>query len=191
MKRPALSKKLDQDQFLDYYYLKEELISFCKEQGLPISGSKQELTDRIVHYLKDGTIQYQSKKEKKKHNVQPLTVDTLIEEGIVCSQIHRAFFQEKIGKKFSFNVTFQKWLKSHAGATYGDAILAYEEIIKQKKHTKTTIDPQFEYNTYIRDFFEDQPGMTIKDAIACWKYKKIQPGKHHYERTDLVCLNKK
>ncbi|MDD7668276.1 MAG: DUF6434 domain-containing protein, partial [Agathobacter sp.] len=40
---------------------------------------------------------------------------------------------EKIGKSFSFNVLFQKWLKGNAGKTYGDAINAYYQILEEKK----------------------------------------------------------
>ena len=40
---------------------------------------------------------------------------------------------EKIGKSFSFNVLFQKWLKSNAGLTYGDAIEAYYQILEEKR----------------------------------------------------------
>ena len=84
---------------------------------------------------------------------------------------HRAFFKERIGKSFSFNVLFQKWLKSNAGKTYKDSINAYYKILEDKKNNKTTIDKQFEYNTYIRDFFNDNKDKTLDDAIKCWKYK--------------------
>ena len=87
-----------------------------------------------------------------------ITEDTIIEPNIVCSEKHRAFFRERIGKSFSFNVQFQKWLKANPGKTYGDAIEAYHLILEEKKKGKTTIDKQFEYNTYIRDFFEDNQG---------------------------------
>ena len=76
--RPELSIKLKSNEFLEYYYLKEELVSFCRENRLPASGGKAEL--------------------------------------------HRAFFKREIGDSFSFNVAFQKWLKSNSGKTYADAI---------------------------------------------------------------------
>ena len=53
---------------------------------------------------------------------------------------------------------------------------------------KSTIDKQFEYNTYIRDFFEDNPGRTLDDAIRCWKYKKSLKGHNRYAREDLGAL---
>lgn len=53
---------------------------------------------------------------------------------------------------------FQRWLKGNAGKTYKDAIAAYFQILEEKKNGKTKIDKQFEYNTYIRDFFDDNKG---------------------------------
>ena len=61
---------------------------------------------------------------------------------------------------------------------------AYKEIKKDKGGRKN-IDSQFEYNTYIRDFFEHNPGHTLDEAIRCWKYKKSQPGPNEYEDSDL------
>ena len=43
--RPELSRTLDGTAFRSYYYLKQELADFCKENGLPASGGKAELTD--------------------------------------------------------------------------------------------------------------------------------------------------
>ena len=95
---------------------------------------------------------------------------------------------EEIGKSFSFNVLLQKGLKSNAGKTYGDAIDAYYEILQEKKKGRTKIDKQFEYNTYIRDFFEDNKDRSLSEAIICWKYKKSLRGHNRYERSDLNAL---
>lgn len=46
--RPVLDKNLDSKAFCDFYYLKGELIVFCRENNLPVSGSKIELTNRIA-----------------------------------------------------------------------------------------------------------------------------------------------
>ena len=43
-KRPDLNKDMSEETFLSYYYLKEELVNFCKENNLPASGGKIELT---------------------------------------------------------------------------------------------------------------------------------------------------
>ena len=54
--RPELSKDIDAATFREYYYLKEELVDFCRENGLPVSGGKVELTERIAVFLETGTI---------------------------------------------------------------------------------------------------------------------------------------
>ena len=188
--RPILNKELDGVTFRSFYYLKEELVSFCRANNLPVSGGKIELTDRIAHFLDTGKVLKTSARRKVTTNIGSITVDTKIEPNIICSEKHRAFFREKIGKSFSFNVLFQRWLKSNAGKTYGDAIEAYYQILEEKKKGKTTIDKQFEYNTYIRDFFEDNHGRSLEEAIVCWKYKKSLQGHNRYEQNDLIALEK-
>ncbi|MDD6039278.1 MAG: DUF6434 domain-containing protein [bacterium] len=188
IERPAISRELDSTTFRSFYYLKEELVQFCRENKLPTSGGKPEITNRIAHFLDTGEILKATKTQHKKAEIGTITRSTLIEPDFVCSETHRAFFKEEIGKSFSFNVTFQKWLKSNAGKTYEDAIAAYHQILKDKKKNKTTIDRQFEYNTYIRDFFAANQGKSLEEAIKCWKYKKSQPGHNRYEPVDLVVL---
>lgn len=189
--RPDLNKKLDSKTFRNYYYLKEELIDFCRENGLPVSGGKIEITDRIAHFLDTGEVLSISITKKKAPVISGIDEDTRIETDFVCSEMHRAFFKEHIGNSFSFNVDFQKWLKSNAGKTYKEAIAAYYDILEEKKRGKTKIDKQFEYNTYIRDFFADNQGKTLEDAIQCWKYKKQLQGHNRYERSDLVAIEEK
>lgn len=187
--RPILNKQLDGTTFCSFYWLKEELVEFCRKNDLPTSGGKLELTERIAHFLDTGEILLPGTKEKKKTTLPAImTENSLIEPDFVCTEKHRAFFKEHIGKSFSFNVPFQKWLKSNAGKTYKEAITAYYEILEEKKKSKSSIDKQFEYNTYIRDFFEDNKGKSLEDAIKCWKYKKQLQGHNRYEKSDLIAL---
>lgn len=186
--RPFLDKNLDSKTFRDFYYLKEEQVDFCRKNGLPVSGGKLEITERIARFLDTGEVLSASTVRKKASPASVITEDTKIEADFICSERHRAFFKEHIGKNFSFNVLFQKWLKNNAGKTYKDAIAAYYQILEDKKKGKTKIDKQFEYNTYIRDFFEDNQGKSLEEAIKCWKYKKQQSGHNRYERSDLIAI---
>jgi len=189
-KRPDLTRDLDEKTFREYYYLKKELIDFCRDNQLPVSGGKLELLERVAHFLRDGEVLIPSKKKKYKRDIGMITEDTIIESNIVFSENLRKFFVEKIGKSFSFNVPFQKWLKSNAGKTYKEAVIAYYQVVEEKKKSKVTIDKQYEYNTYIRDFFKDNQGKSLQDAILCWKYKKSLSG-NHYEKTHLIVLDDK
>lgn len=193
--RPILSSELEYDRFLQYYYLKEELVTFCKENGLSTAGSKQDITKRIGHYLKTGEnlVETVVKRKKLDKNFNELSLDSIIEENFVCSEIHRAFFKSVIGDNFSFNVIFQKYLKNNPGKTYSDAVNEWYKIQADKKKNKgkSKIDSQFEYNTYIRDFFKDNGSKTLEEAIKCWKFKKGLAGHNKYERQDLSVLERR
>ncbi len=52
--RPDLNKNLDSVTFQEHYFLKEELVRFCREEGLQTTGGKADLTKRISHYLDTG-----------------------------------------------------------------------------------------------------------------------------------------
>lgn len=186
--RPILDKNLDGKTFREFYYLKEELVDFCRKNSLPTSGGKLEIADRIACYLDTGKILLVKAVKKNTSIAGDINEQTEIEPDFVCSEKHRAFFKERIGNGFSFNVAFQKWLKSNAGKTYKEAISAYFQIVEDKKKGIIKIDKQFEYNTYIRDFFSDNKGKSLDDAIKCWQYKKQRPGHNRYEKTDLIAL---
>ena len=96
------------------------------------------------------------------------------------------FFEREIGRGFKFKVKFQKWLKANPEKTYADAIEAYFEIINSDE--KTEIGSQFQYNQYIRDFFENNDDKSLNDAIKCWKYKRSIKGHNTYEESDLEVL---
>lgn len=186
--RPELNNVLDGKTFLKWYWLKEELVAFCKTNGIPASGSKTELTERIAYFLDTGKVSDISGTKRVKTKVESITLDSLIEPDLVCSEVHRAFFKEQIGASFSFNVEFQKWLKANTGKTYREAVAAYHDILADKKKGKTVIGRQFEYNTYVRDFFAANKGRSLDDAIKCWNYKKSRPGHNRYEDSDLSAL---
>ena len=196
--RPQLSKDLKSEDFRQYYFLKEELKDFCKNEGLKVSGSKNQLEERIIYYLDTGKSlddsgslenknNYSKSKSNKAPNPKEIRLDSILGENFKCSEDKREFFEKEIGKGFKIKVKFQKWLKSNPDKTYQDAINAYHEL--QNSNEKSKIDKQFQYNQYIREFFEDNDDKTLNDAIKCWKHKKSLKGHNKYEKSDLKILN--
>lgn len=186
--RPVLDKDMDSRAFQDNYYLKEELVQFCRQEGLQTTGGKIELNERIVRYLDTKEKITSPVVSRRSPDIGDITESSVIENNLICSEKHRAFFRQAIGERFTFNVMFQKWLRNNAGRSYEDAIQAYCGIIAESGRGRTVIGEQFEYNAYIRDFFADNSGRGLNDAIKCWKYKKSITGHKRYERSDLVAL---
>ena len=54
MLRPNLTKDISGQSFKNFYWLKEELQAFCRENGISASGSKIEISDRIETFLQTG-----------------------------------------------------------------------------------------------------------------------------------------
>jgi len=41
----------------------------------------------------------------------------------------------------------------------------------------------------MRDFFDDNTGLTLEQAIKCWKYKRSLKGHNRYEKKDIKALD--
>lgn len=184
--RPALTKDIHVQTFKDYYWLKEELQLFCKQNGIRTSGSKLELTDRIETFLRTGEVKKPIRKRsgtKKAKTKDELSLDTVITENHRCSQHVRAFFKTII-PNFHFSTYIQNYFKENVGNTYHDVVQAWYEEGERKKDPsyKKTIAPQFEYNQFIRDFFADpaNKGKSREDAIKTWNNIKQRPGSNKY-----------
>ncbi|RUL53544.1 DUF6434 domain-containing protein [Lysinibacillus antri] len=182
--RPELTKNITLQNFNDFYWLKEELQSFCKEVGMSASGSKMELTERIQTFLTTGEMTKPSRtKRVHKKSSGPLTLDTVIPENHRCSQEVRAFFQSVI-PKFHFSTYIQNYFKTNIGKTYRDVVNAWyaEEERKKDPSYSKDIASQFEYNQFIRDFFADpnNKGRNRKEAIEAWNTIKMLPGSNKY-----------
>lgn len=192
MDRPALNKDILITDFKEFYWLKEELVAFCKKIGISTSGSKIDLTNKIQEYLSTGTIPLNLKHTKLTTskfdwNKEPLTILTVITDNYKNTENVRAFFTNQIGANFSFNVKFMNWMKNNIGKSLNDAIEEWKQLdeIKKGKNYKTEIEPQFEYNRYMRAFLSDNPNLSSKDAIRFWKIKRAKRGTNEYERSDL------
>lgn len=190
--RPDLKKEISIKEFKDYYWLKEELQDFCRENGMSASGSKLEISERIETFLRTGEIKKPLRKSRvpnKKELQSELSLDTVITENHRCSQDVRAFFKSVI-PKFHFSTYIQNYFKNNIGKTYLDVVDAWYEEEERKKDPsyKKTIAPQFEYNQFIRDFFADpkNQGKSRDEAIEAWNTIKKLPGRNKYESHQII-----
>lgn len=192
MTRPDLNENISLNDFHDFYWLKQELVDFCRTNEIDTSGGKTEITDRIALFLSTGEVVKSVSKintiSKSDLNTSEINNDTIITDNYKSSEGVRAFMIAQIGPHFRFNVEFVKWIKQNTGKTMKDAIEEWQKIhlLKKDKKNQTQIAPQFEYNTYIRDFLADNPGKAIKDAIRFWKIKREQRGDNKYSKSDLL-----
>jgi len=190
-KRPNLNQEISIKEFKDFYWLKSELMNFCREIGITSSGGKIDITNRISEYLVTGKVTKKviPKKPKLPKATQPITKETVVGVEYRTYYEKKEFFKSIIGNKFHFTTHLLNYFKENAGKkTYEDLVKEWykEQELKKDPNYVKEIPPQFEYNTYIRDFMKDNPDKTRNDAINYWKIKRSNPGNNKYARTDLI-----
>lgn len=177
--RPPLNRSLSVDDFRCYYWLKDELVAFCREQGIGRAGPKLEISRRIEEYLETGTIgvDHRLKKaaSKARSPAQP-RLDAPIGTGYTSSEANRAFFRAVIGPQFRFTTRLMKFCRENPDKTWGDAVREWHAEREEKKTgaVRLPIAPQFQYNCYIRDFFTVHPDRTFAEAVKAWNDHKNQ-----------------
>lgn len=193
MSRPELNDNISVDDFTSFYWLKEELVAFCRINGMSAAGSKIDIAERIKHFLISGEIPVFAKtgtnKARSKFNwsTAVLSLNTVLTDNYKSTENVRRFLISQIGH-FYFTVDFMKWAKQSAGKTLGDAVKEWtrQYNLKKDKHHTSDIAPQFEYNRYMRAFLADNPGKKTKEAMKYWKLKKALRGSNEYEKSDLL-----
>ena len=189
--RPKLDRNIRIEDFKDFYWLKEELVAFCREIGINSSGGKIEIANRIAEYLKTGKIERKntnkSGKIKKCIQKTPRNINDVIPDNYTSSQLFREYFELIIGQHFHFTAYMAKYIKDHSGITFKEYINEWcaEYERRKNKNYKPKIMKSCEYNQYIRDFFKDNPDKTRDEAIKYWKIKKTIRGNNNYEKSDL------
>lgn len=189
--RPILDKSISIKNFKDFYWLKVELTKFCKENGLSGSGGKIEISNRIIEYLKTGKVSKTEtiKKRKLIKATEPISKKTIIGIEHRSYKEKKEFLKSIIGNQFHFTIHLLDYFKKNAGKkTYSDLINEWhkEQELKKDPNFEKEIAPQFEYNTYIRDFSKDNPNKTRNEAIEYWKIKKSKPGNNKYSKYDII-----
>lgn len=166
--RPRLSPTLSEADFLAWYWLKAELIAFCRELGMPSGGDKATLSARVAARLGDRTpVAVQPARQVAARNSAPtcLTLETVVVPGYRLSRQLRTFFVQHEGPRFRFNQTLRDFFREPAGRSLADAIALYRNAAFAPGQS---IGRQFEYNHHMRAYFEAHPDASIQQARQAW-----------------------
>lgn len=175
------------------YWLKLQLIDFCKKNGLSTAGSKKNLEQRIAVFLSSGSkIKLESNKQTgQRDSHQPLMRDTLV-VNYKNDAATRLFFIKHIGQHFRFDAYLRQFTNINnitKNLTYGDLIDGWlqEEAQRKNPNHQTRIGEQFEYNQFTRDYFSNEKGRSRSDAIKAWAIVKTLPGEKTYANFKRLC----
>ena len=171
MTRPALSAVLSPEDFGAWYWLKKELQAYCSAQGVPVAGSKEELTVRVHAHLSGQPLAPVRPAATAARSAVPqtLTPDTVIGAGWRLNAALRAFFVAHTSPGFRFNQALRDLFADPQGRTLGQALDAYRHSLQGPR---PEIQRQFQFNQHIRDYFARHPGATRAQALQAWRDKR-------------------
>ncbi|HEX7556732.1 MAG TPA: DUF6434 domain-containing protein, partial [Leptolinea sp.] len=131
MTHPLLTVDIPLGDFDNYYWLKNELATFCRENHLSTSGSKQALIERIHSFLKTGRIPDKVKGGSNRSQPQIAMLSIFSRQSIIgpgwrCGQELRSFFEKELGRSFHFDSVMRDFIHYRVGKTLDEAIQAWE-----------------------------------------------------------------
>jgi hypothetical protein len=190
MQRPDFDDIKTYEEFIKYYWYREELIKICKERGLKSDGGKVELNRVIEAYFNGEKILPVKKTIKKPgKKVKELGVETgLIECGFTFGPRFREFFSKKTGEEnFKFNVDMVATAKAvkesgDESFTLGDLLDIYYGKKEYAKYDRSAL----QWNKFVKDFCADDATKIyderLKAAAALWKIVRESDMKKEYSR---------
>jgi SAP domain-containing new25 len=168
IRRPELSIGLPAKEFAAWYWLKEELVAFCRMNGVSPSGTKLELVERIKTFLEGKPVRAKTSIMRRLGAMPPdFTLDTVIGEGWRCNPHLGAFLREATDGSFRFNAEVRKLIHHGHGKSLADVVACYRKSVLPGRK-KAAIPTQLEYNQHFQDYFQANPGATREQAIAAW-----------------------
>ncbi|GIV59325.1 MAG: hypothetical protein KatS3mg043_0414 [Rhodothermaceae bacterium] len=191
--RPPFTTDLSVEEFRAHYWYKQELAALCRQHGLPASGTKAELEERLVQLLtgtaKPAASRTRATQLRRKATNQPITLATrLIPGGFKFNQEAREFFQNYYGvKKFSFTKEMAAALREAEARgdyamTVADLIAVYESSRirgKDRVMPETAEEKTYQWNAFVRDFHADPrtKAWNNKMEIAAFLWRKVRDRK--------------
>jgi hypothetical protein len=170
--RPQLSLALPPSEFLAWYWLKSELIAFCRAYGISQTGSKPDLQARI-HAALSGRPPSMPDQPVRRNTVMPqiFHAGMRIGKGWRCGPALGAYFRATLGNGFHFNAAMRDFIHHGEGKTLLEAEQCYLASI-QPGAVRPQIARQLEYNQHFRDYFAAHPTASRQDAIQAWWLKR-------------------
>ncbi|MBO8165034.1 MAG: hypothetical protein H0Z34_15215 [Brevibacillus sp.] len=198
--RPPFTVDLSVEEFRAHYWYKQELAAICRQHGLPASGTKAELEERLVHFL-TGTAEPAAAPRAKATNLRrkatnpPISLETrLIPDGFKFNKEAREFFQNYYGvQKFSFTKEMAAALRDAEARgdyamTVADLIAVYESSRKRGKQSgvpATAEEKTYQWNAFVRDFHADPRTKKWKNkmeiAAFLWRQVRDRKGAKQYD----------
>jgi hypothetical protein len=167
MNRPMLSTQLSPEEFASWYWLKQELVDFCRCEHIVSSGLKRDIEVRIKNYLAGAQLIPEDRPRRRSGRMPAeFTLNTVIGSGWRCGPALGRFLKGVLGNGFRFNAEMREFIHRGEGKTLPDAAICYVRSIGPDREKRQI--PQLEYNRHFREYFKEHPEASREEAILAW-----------------------
>ena len=174
-----------------------QLQEMCALLYLPDAGKKGELIERIMTFIRTGTIlqspRIPDRSRAKSHPQQALQPNALVLYGSYKNDAKtRAFFKNLIGPHFHFTAFGVDWLNDRwmkgKPPTYQE--FANHWIAETARRKKSPADPKQEwrYIRFLQEMNATHPNASSRAIMDAWKKEQAQQAA--YARRVIVSLRK-
>lgn len=173
--RPPLTAELTEQEFLRWYWLKEELQAFARDRDVRATGSKALLTARIAASLAGRSFvePTPARRASGPQLAGVLTAETVIPVGQRCSQVIRGWMVSQIGPSFHFDAEMRAFFAASDGTTTMQDALDHWH--RTRGQGVTSIDEQFEYNRFTRSWHAAHPEASREELLDAWRAYRNTP----------------
>lgn len=157
--RPDFNKMKSYEDFIKYYWYREELSLICKQLGLDYSGTKKELNNSIKEYFSGNLITKKNLYNSKKSVTREVTLNSpLLECGFSFNAYFREFFAKQIGvKNFKFTSDMAAaWRKVKSEQDKTFTIQNMIDIYFHRSDYAKYDNSVCEWNKFLKDFCDDK-----------------------------------
>lgn len=170
MDRPTITSATSPEDITDWYWKVADLRLIAKRLGVPSSGTKGQLVERLRATLAGEAVTGQRTSRPGAEMPTPLSPSTVVPAGARMTRQVRAFMIEQVGPGFRFDATMRDFFAAPDDRTLGDAV----ELWWSSRGRRREISPQFEYNRFTREFWASHPDGTREQLREAWNtYKEL------------------
>ena len=181
-KRPNFDDITSFDEFIKYYWYREELMQICKSLGLEYRGTKQELNNIIEQYFKGNLIKKRLTKNKKVNKKIVTLNSPLLECGFSFNSKFREYFSS-LTKVTPFKFTADMaaaWRKvkreNNSSFTIRNLLNVYYGDSDYAKYDNSAC----QWNQFLKDFCADESSHQYanKLTVAAILWREVRDSKN-------------
>lgn len=171
---------IDQKTLLDalHYMKMDELKSACITLNLPCKGKKAELINRIITFIKNGTIimtpSIPASAQAKSYPRQSLTATSYMLYGSYKNDANtRNLFKKLIGQHFHFTAFGIDWLNDRWSQglppTYQEFADYWQQETDRRKNQKVAPKDEWAFINFLQRMQKEEPSARQEDLMHAWK----------------------